>query len=138
MIPGVCNSGGFCGLCRDSSDAGIRWRNTFVAAKFESSPDFECPQGHPWDYQPDPNVVPLDSNPSGSAAPQLASDDGRRDARLAVCEKCSHFDLSGPTTACKLLSKCASKYDRVLRGYSAPPEGCPLKNNQGGLPHVDE
>jgi hypothetical protein len=52
--------------------------------------------------------------------------DGRRDERLAVCETCEHQNLDGPAPTCRLLGKCASRLDQVLRGYADPPPGCPL------------
>ena len=56
-------------------------------------------------------------------SPQLA-DDGRRDERLSICEKCEHFGTM-IVAACNLMGNCEKIFDAFLCGVAAHPAGCP-------------
>ena len=109
----LCSSRVHCPTCRDKEDSSIR--DMFVGMGLIPSNDFECPNGIPWGYEAD-------------TIQRLPHDDGKKLDRIAVCETCKQYDLSGTSPKCNLLGECSSRWDLVVKGFSAPPETCLLLN----------
>jgi hypothetical protein len=134
-----CNATGSCYTCRNR-EAGRPWRIS-LGKVFElppGAPDFSCPHGKPWGYQPppeargvlNPTLTPTQAasvQPGASAGPSRpVPADNDLDA-WELCDSCDNqVWISGSPRGCKLLENgtpCA--LGKCWRGEWPWPDGCP-------------